>query len=314
MQPDELTAIGELTGDALAAVAGKVHSVHDGISRRVFSAVGPLSAPVRIAHNLIAAGAYSSLQRSARVLVRTGARALSTTVPADSPSLERSAAARVAIGVLNGAVGDTLERNQNALALRTTLRKSGHDIEPTAETLRTEFPAATGKLAVFLHGLGETDDAWRLGRDRHQPYGSRLRRQLGYTPLFIRYNTGRPVPSSGQDLAALLDAVSSQWPSPVDEIALIGHAMGGLVARSACQHAGHAPWRAKVTHVLTLGSPDQNQNEPFPADVEHYFVDYRRFGSIRRLQLLNDPAVYEQIHARLAAGRPALAPTTDQRP
>jgi pimeloyl-ACP methyl ester carboxylesterase len=315
MQPDELTAIGELTGDALAGIAGRVHGVHDRIARRVWSSVGPLGAPVRIAHDLVAAGAYSGVQLSARVLLRTGARALSTAVPDDSPSLERSATARIAIGVLNGAVGDSLERHQNALALRTTLRKRGQDIQPTRETLRAGFPAATGKLAVFLHGLGETDDAWWLGRERHQSYGSRLRRELGYTPLFIRYNTGRPVSVNGGELARLLDAVCSRWPVAVDEVVLIGHAMGGVVARSACEQAGEAAaWRSRVTHVLTLGTPDRGgRRVPFAADVEHQFVDYRRFGSIRRLQLLGDPAVYDQIRARLEAA-PTPAPARAQLP
>ncbi len=348
MQRDELTAIGELTGDALAGIAGQIQGVHDGIAHRVWASVGPLCAPVRIAHDLIAAGTYSGVQRSARVLIRTGARALNSAVPEDAPSLERSAAGRVAIGVLNGAVGDTLERSENALALRTTLRKRGQDVEPTAGALRAQFPDATGKLVLFLHGLGETDDAWGLGRERHRPYGSRLRRELGYTPLFIRYNTGRPVSSSGRELAALLERISSEWPVALRDVALIGHSMGGLVARSACDHAGNATWRAKVTHVLTLGSPDRGvpleraanavtstmarvpetrrlaaalgrrsaglrelrsggREVPYAPDVEHCFLDYRRFGTIRHLQLLNDPEVYEQIRARLAAA-PKLPP------
>jgi hypothetical protein len=314
MQRDELTAIGELTGDALAGIAGQVHGVHNRIARIVWSSVGPLGAPVRITHDLIAAGAYAGVQRSLSTAARTGARALSTAVPEDAPSLERSAAGRVALGVLNGAVGDALERRQNALAVGTTLRRRGRDLEPTADALRAAFPDATGRLAVFVHGLGETDDAWRRGRERHPPYGRRLRHELGYTPLFVRYNSGRAVSSTGRELDALLRRVSAAWPLEIAEIVLIGHAMGGLVARGACEHGAGARWRARLAHVITLGSADRGGSDvPFASDVEHSFVDYRRFGSLRRLRLLNDPRVYEQIRARLAA-TPALPAGGDQRP
>ncbi len=59
--------------------------------------------------------------------------------------------------------------------------------------------------------------------------GSRL---PGRTPLYVRYNTGRHVSDNG----ASLDALPEGLPE-CDDIALVGHSMGGLVARSAC-HQG----------------------------------------------------------------------------
>ena len=46
---------------------------------------------------------------------------------------------------------------------------------------------------------------------------------------------------------------------------LIGHSMGGLVARSAC-HAG-GDWTGRVTHVVSLGSP--HRRAPLESAV-HY--------------------------------------------
>ena len=43
------------------------------------------------------------------------------------------------------------------------------------------------------------------------------------------------------------------WPVEVEQIALIGHSMGGLVARSACHHGGD--WTALVRHTVSLGTP-----------------------------------------------------------
>jgi pimeloyl-ACP methyl ester carboxylesterase len=108
---------------------------------------------------------------------------------------------------------------------------------------------------VFVHGLCESDDAWKLGAQRHVPYGSQLERDLGYTPLFVRYNSGRHISDNGRDLANLLDELTGMWPVEIHEIALIGHSMGGLVARSACHHATSSDWVGKVRHAFTLGAP-----------------------------------------------------------
>jgi pimeloyl-ACP methyl ester carboxylesterase len=84
-----------------------------------------------------------------------------------------------------------------------------------------------------------------------------LRRDHGYTPLYIRYNSGLHISDNGRRLSGLLDRVVGEWPIEVEEIALIGHSMGGLVARSAC-HYGEAEggsWTQLVRHVFCLGTP-----------------------------------------------------------
>jgi pimeloyl-ACP methyl ester carboxylesterase len=138
----------------------------------------------------------------------------------------------------------------------------GEDVALEPAALAAAFPQATPRLAVFVHGLVETDDSWRLppmsrGAGVRRTYGERLHDELGYTPLMLRYNTGRHISDNGRSLSALLEAVVEGWPVPVEEIALVGHSMGGLVARSAC-HCGEEEgrrWTGHVRHVFTLGSP-----------------------------------------------------------
>ena len=108
---------------------------------------------------------------------------------------------------------------------------------------------------MFVHGLCETDDAWTLGGSRHIPYGFRLQAELGYTPVYVRYNTGLHISENGRELARLLDELVAAWPTEVHELSLIGHSMGGLVARSACHYAADATWCDRVRHVFTLGAP-----------------------------------------------------------
>jgi pimeloyl-ACP methyl ester carboxylesterase len=75
--------------------------------------------------------------------------------------------------------------------------------------------------------------------------------------LYLRYNTGRHISDNGRDLAAMLEALVTNWPVAVEQLVLVGHSMGGLVARSAChagEREGHA-WTGPVSHVFCLGTP-----------------------------------------------------------
>ena len=93
-------------------------------------------------------------------------------------------------------------------------------------------------------------------RDGHD-HGAALARDLGYTPVYLHYNTGRHVSTNGREFAALLEQLVAEWPAPLGELVIVGHSMGGLVARSACHYgeeARHA-WRPKLKKLVCLGTP-----------------------------------------------------------
>ena len=161
-------------------------------------------------------------------------------------------------GALNGFLGDHLARRGNSLDLGMSLRHQGKVVRP--EELGTVEPNATGKVVVFVHGLSATEWSWVLYADRvwGDPatcYGTKLREDLGFTPLFVRYNTGRHVSDSGGALAQLLEDVCAHYPAEIEEIALVGHSMGGLVVRSAAHHGASSPWLRHLRHVFCLGAP-----------------------------------------------------------
>ena len=177
--------------------------------------------------------------------------------PADRP-LSTTPRGAAALAAINGLIGDELERQGSELHQPMAVRVRGRAVAPERDALARAFPAATPRLAVFLHGLMETEFAWRLGaRETGETYGTRLARDLGYTPVYLRYNTGRHVSENGRSLAEALEAVVAAWPVEVETIALIGHSMGGLVARSACYRASEdgAAWVRHVRHVVSLGTP-----------------------------------------------------------
>jgi pimeloyl-ACP methyl ester carboxylesterase len=110
-------------------------------------------------------------------------------------------------------------------------------------------------VVVFVHGLMTTEFSWSIGR--REPYGDRLARDLGCTPVYVRYNTGRHISENGRSLHELMEQLVDAWPVDVEQVALVGHSMGGLVARSACCHASEdgAGWARLVTHSVSLGTP-----------------------------------------------------------
>jgi hypothetical protein len=98
------------------------------------------------------------------------------------------------------------------------------------------------------------DRQWeRNGHD----HGAALARELGVTPVYLLYNTGRHVSENGRELSGLLEALLESWPAPDVELAILAHSMGGLVARSAYHfgaEAGHA-WPARLKQLVFLGTP-----------------------------------------------------------
>ncbi|HET8672383.1 MAG TPA: hypothetical protein VFL87_02010 [Thermoleophilaceae bacterium] len=251
MRAGEIREAGRLAGEAIGGVALFAMEMHEGIASRVFGALGPLGAPVRLVHDGAVGAVYPAVRRALAAGPRAGAARLAFNAPADALPASSSLRGSLAIAALNGAIGDVLEAGGSELALEMTLRHDGEQLDPaSAEDV-------TGRLAVFVHGLCETDDAWSLFAAGGASYGQRLADELGYTPLYVRYNSGLHISENGRRLSELLDEAVRSWPLPVEEVALFGHSMGGLVSRSACQQGrdAGAAWIEPLKHVFCLGSP-----------------------------------------------------------
>jgi hypothetical protein len=255
MRSDELIATGELAADAFAGFTRHIRELHGGIAGRVFGSLGTTAEPVRVLHDALAETVYAAVGASGAVAVRASARLAAGAQPPAAASLDASPGGRLALGAVNGAFGDRLARRRSSLALAMDVRAEGRTVPLTPDALAAAHPGATPRLAVFLHGLCETEDAWSLRAGRHRPYGERLHAAAGFTPVYVRYNSGRHISENGRTLVALLAGLERAWPVPVAEIALIGHSMGGLVGRSACHYGAGSEAIGKVRHVFALGSP-----------------------------------------------------------
>ncbi len=158
------------------------------------------------------------------------------------------------ISATNGVLGDYLAATQNTLAIPMRFRINGKPLELDTASLAGAIPRAGGKLLVMLHGLCMNDLQWSRKGHNH---AAALACDLGYTPVYLHYNSGRHISENGREFADLMASLTAAWPVPIEEITLIGHSMGGLVARSALHYgkgAGQA-WMHHVNHIVFLNSP-----------------------------------------------------------
>jgi pimeloyl-ACP methyl ester carboxylesterase len=264
VQRHEIRSLADLAGEGTRVVTALVRDMHSGIAGRVFDSVGPGSKPVQVIHDAIAAITYHAVDGAVRGSLRgAGALAAEAWSNDDDDTIQAHPAAGGAIAAVNGIYGDQLTNRRNGFALTMQIHRHRRPVALTADSIAKAFPAATGRIVVFVHGWCLTELSWwrRPRTGAAFPYGTRLRTDLGFTPVYLRYNTGLHISQNGQNLADLLNQLHTLWPTvaeePLKEIVLVGHSMGGLVARSACHYGlqHEQPWTRDVRHVVCLGSP-----------------------------------------------------------
>jgi pimeloyl-ACP methyl ester carboxylesterase len=172
--------------------------------------------------------------------------------PAGQP--ETSPQREAVLAALNGVLGDRLQALGNPLALAMAMRVDGEPLNLAGESLLARLPQASPRLLLLIHGLCMHDGQWR--RDGHD-HGVFLAQTLGATPVYLRYNSGLHTSVNGRELARQLERLVAAWPVPLERITVIGHSMGGLVARSAVaigrQTGLH--WPTLLRELVFLGTP-----------------------------------------------------------
>ncbi len=254
--PGEAAASALMVTDVLDRLTRTVHDMHRVIARRGVARLLP--APVRVAQEAATTVVYG--------LVRAGIAVTGGTTAAALDSAERTRTAtpwsgtprgRRLAGMLDGSFGDHLVRRHPVLAGPMRVRLAGADVETDPTALARHYPEAADSVVVFLHGVIETEEWWTDPAAVDGDFATRLTADLGCTCVQIRYISGRHVSDNGADLAELLEDLVTAWPRPVRQLALVGHSMGGLVARSALHQGterGHT-WPDRTRHLICLGSP-----------------------------------------------------------
>jgi pimeloyl-ACP methyl ester carboxylesterase len=262
LQAADLRGAARLTTDAVAGLASLVEAMHAGIispprlpgsagaaptAERTRGLTGLVYETVRGVTRLVGGSAEALLGWLAPVLIASD--------PRQAPRPEREAV----VAALNGVLGDHLAATDNPLAITMAFRRAGLPLPLERPALRCGLDSASPRLLVLLHGLCMNDLQWqRSGRD----HGEALARELGYTPVYLHYNSGLSVSTNGRILAQLMERLYDAWPVAVERLVMVGHSMGGLVARSAIHHGallqrGGLRWPARVNDLVCLGTPHQ---------------------------------------------------------
>ena len=265
MRADEVRDTGSLAGTTLGELTDLARGVHSAIADRLFGLAGDAGRPIRLAHDGIAAIAYTSTKLGVKYLPPAAGLIAAAFHDPAAESAHDAPRGRFVLGAVNGFLGDRISEEQPALAPQMRMRLHGGPLRRVPANLIADAAASgtvTGRLVVFIHGLCETDLCWSFAAekrwgDRTCTYGSRLRDDDGWTPLYLNFNTGLRVSANALELAEQLEELVSCWPVPVTELALVGHSLGGLVARSAA-HQGNAlghTWLEPLRHIVGLGTP-----------------------------------------------------------
>jgi pimeloyl-ACP methyl ester carboxylesterase len=281
----DLRGASRMAFDATAGIVDVVERMHRTIQRVPLPLGRHVNEPTRGITGLV----YRSVRGSVNLLGR-GLNATLEPLEQLLPAGESSPARDVWVSVINGIYGDYLAQSGNPLAIEMSLRYQGAEFEPQllGTWMSTRgLPAPTGKILLLVHGLCMSDAQWT-----HEGYshGAALADAFGYTPVHLRYNSGRPISDNGREFANLLEQLVQHWPVAVDDLTILGHSMGGLVARSACLHAQGSglQWLQRLRHLVFLGTPHHGSplergghGLDYVLDLSPYSAPIARIGKFR---------------------------------
>ncbi len=250
----DAAAIAKLATQATLGIAGIAEGVHQSVLLSVLGTKGASAGQLPGQTSGITGLVYSAVRGLTKLAGLGLERALAKLQPlfqAADQSAPESPRREAVLAAINGVMGDHLAASGNPLATAMRLRPS------------PEFEV-TGKILVLAHGLCMNDLQWKPAPPANPAappppgdYGAVLAQALGYTPVYLRYNTGLHTSQNGRELSRQLDQLALQWPVPVTELSVIAHSMGGLVARSAvhCATEDKSAWLAHLKNIAFLGTP-----------------------------------------------------------
>lgn len=241
-----------LAVDATVGVTDIVEKVHHTIQMR-----HPALGTSKASHTRGVSGVVYRSIRGITQLLGKGLDAGMTPMAGWFPEGQSVAKRDAFVSVINGVYGDHLHHTGNPLAIDMSIRYRGLPLNPgeiPGDFCEQDQTGFGGKIMLFVHGLCLNDRSW--ARDG-QNQAETLAQGLGYSPLFLRYNTGLSIAENGRQLAVMIEHLIQSSPFRPENMVIVGHSMGGLVARSAVHHAGEAghDWLRQLGSMVFMGTP-----------------------------------------------------------
>ncbi len=255
--------------------------------------------------------------RSITKLVGNGIDSALTHLQPELVHLDSSHRRDAMISILNGVLGDHMQAHDNPLTIPMSLRHGGHALELTRDSLTAAIAQPSGKVLLLLHGHCMNELQWcRHGHD----HGEVLAAANGFTPVYLRYNTGLHISENGRALADVLEQLVHEWPVSVQELCIVGYSMGGLVARSAFHYGGQAGhgWLKRVHQLFFLGTPHHGSMLEQAGNVLDKALEVSPYShALSRLGKIRSAGTTDLRHGNLVdedwAGHNRFAHFADQR-
>lgn len=240
-------ALTRLLGAQGQEIQDRVVDMHGAVAERVFGALGPLGTPSRAVHDAVSDRVHAVVRAALGGAGRVGG-SLAGQVP-DEVVLA-SPRGRTVVGVVLGLIGDHVREVEPDLAWPSVLVHDGEVVASSRDPVVD--PTGADELVVLLHGLCETELAWSLGARRGRRPLPDVLAAPGREVLLARMNTGLRPAELGTELADLLEQRAG-----TARVVLVGHSLGGLVARAALRTATvrRQAWVRRCDTLVTLGTP-----------------------------------------------------------
>lgn len=278
----DLQGLTNLFADATLGVTNLVETVQRQIVHPPFLPSTPIQ---RLITN-IASIPYNNIKRSTRFFAGTLGKASVLLNPVFE-KIGTTVQKEVVRSVINGIIGDYLEEKDNPLKIRMQFRYRSKAIAIDSQNLKKMYPTINGKILLMVHGVCMNDILWTR---RTHDHGEALAKELGKTPIYLNYNSGRHISSNGQSFNELLEELVLNWPVPVEELVIIGHSMGGLVTRSALHYGQqqNKTWPNHLKKIFFLGTPHHGASLERTGNYVdvilqsiYYLKPFARLGKIR---------------------------------
>ncbi len=244
-----LQGLTRLLMDATIGTTDLVETMH----KRVVHPPFLPSTPIQHMITNIAGYTYKNIRWSTQLIGGGLNRALGQLDPVlgDIKTTDEKEAIRSA---LNGVLGDYLVENENPLKITMQFRHLSKAIPLDSDSLDETYPTINGKILLMVHGSCMNDIQWTRKEHNH---GAALAKELGKTPIYLHYNSGRHISTNGKNLNELLENLVQQWTVPIEELVIISHSMGGLVTRSALHYGRQQQktWTKHLKKIVFLGTP-----------------------------------------------------------
>ena len=248
LQPGDLRATARLLSEATRGLARLVEGVHAAV-------LTGMGLPLKQGRTRGITGlVYRSIEDVTGWVGRGTELALAQWEALQDPATVLESPQRAAaLAALNGVLGDRLRAQGNPLATTLTLLMDGRPLD-----LQQALPDAKPRLLLALHGLCMNELQWST-QGCSVNHAQALADAMDAHLVYVCYNSGLHIADNGHQLAAALHALQQRWPMPWERLVLLGHSMGGLVARSAValSEQQSMPWRSALRQMVFLGTPHQ---------------------------------------------------------